>query len=114
VSMLATAQAAAATGGIERLLGIAGNLVGVDPAVMDNIDVDYALDKYSSLMNNDPKIIRSPSQLQAIRQQRAQQQQQLQQQAMADQVEKYAKSAKVLSDTDTGAGKSALQGMMGM
>lgn len=111
VSMLATAQAAAATGGIERLLQIAGNLAGLDPQVMDNIDIDYALDKYSYLMNNDPRIIRSPEELVAIRQQRAQQQADQQRAAMAEQL---AKSAKVLSETEVGGGQSALQRMTGI
>jgi hypothetical protein len=111
ISMLATAQAAAATGGIERLFSIAGNLVGIDPAVMDNIDIDYALDKYSSLMNNDPRIIRSPQELAQIRAQRQQQQEYDQQAARAEQL---AKSAKVLSDTNTGGGQNALQRMTGV
>lgn len=111
ISMLATAQAAAATSGIERLLQIAGGLAGVDPAVMDNIDIDYALDKYSSLMNNDPRIIRSPEQLAQIRQQRQQQQQAAQQAEMA---EKMAAGAKTLSETNVGGGRNALQQMTGV
>jgi hypothetical protein len=111
ISMLATAQNAAQTGGIERLLGLAGNLAGLDPSVMDNIDIDFALDKYSSLMNNDPKLIRSPEELVAIRRQRQQAQARAQQAEMA---EKLAKSAKVLSETETGAGQNALQQMTGI
>jgi hypothetical protein len=110
VSMLSTAQAAAATSGIERVLGLAGNLAGVDPAVMDNIDIDFTLDKYSSLMNNDPRMIRSPAQLAAIRQARQQQQAQQQQAEMA---EKLAAGAKTLSETDVGSGRNALQAMSG-
>lgn len=90
VSMLSQAQQAAASGGIERLFQLAGGLVGVDPSVMDNIDVDYSLDKFSSLLNNDPKMIRSPDALAAIRQQRAQQQQQAQQAAIAQQLSQGA------------------------
>src|SRR5437879_3050033 len=101
VSMLATAQSAAATAGIERLFQIVGGLVGVDPAVMDNVDVDFAIDKYSSLMNNDPRLIRSPQALAAIRQKRQQDQQQAQQAEMA---EKMAAGAKTLSETDIGGG----------
>lgn len=110
VSMLATAQNAAATGGIERLLSLSGNLAGIDPAAMDNIDIDYALDKMSYLLNNDPKLIRSPDQLAAIRQQRAQQQAQQQQAEMA---EKMAAGAKTLSETQVGAGQNALQQITG-
>ena len=111
VSMLATAQSAAATSGIERLLQIAGGLAGVDPAVMDNIDIDYALDKYSSLVNNDPKIIRSPAQLQQIRLKRQQDQEKQQQ---VDQAEKLAQGAKTLSETSIGGGRNALQSMTGV
>lgn len=110
VSMLATAQAAAATSGIERTFQIAGNLAGIDPSVMDNIDIDYGINKYSSLMNNDPRLIRSPEMLANIRQQRAQQQAQQQQAEMA---EKMAAGAKTLSETQVGGGKNALQQMTG-
>ena len=96
ISMLATAQAAAASGGIERLFSIAGNLAGVDPAVMDNIDIDYGLDKYSALLNNDPKLIRSPEALTGIRQAR---QAQAEQQQKAEMAEKLAAGAKTLSET---------------
>src|SRR5215475_2718121 len=106
ISMLQQAQAAASTSGIERLLQIAGNLVGVDPQVMDNIDVDFCLDKYSSLMNNDPRIIRSPAELAQIRAQRQQQMQQEQAAQQAEMAEKYAASAKNLSDTQVGGGQN--------
>lgn len=110
ISILATTQAAAATSGIERLLQIAGGLVGVDPAVLDNIDIDYALDKMSSLLNNDPKLIRSPAALAMIRQKREQQQQADQQAARAEQL---AQGAKTLSETNVGGGRNALQAMTG-
>jgi len=110
VSMLSLAQAAASTTGIERVLQLAGSLAGTDPAVMDNLDIDFILDKYSSLMNNDPRMIRAPQELQQIRQQRQQQQQQAQQAEMA---EKMAAGAKTLSETPVGGGQSALQRMIG-
>jgi len=109
-SMLSLAQDATQAGGIERTLSIAGNMAGIDPAVVDGIDLDYALEKYSKLMNNDPKLIRMPEQRDAIRQQRAQQAQQQQQAEIA---EKLAGGAKLLSETDTGGGSNALQGLLG-
>lgn len=111
VSMLQQAQQAAASGGIDRVLQLAGNLAGVDPSVMDNIDIDYALDKYSSLLNNDPKMIRSPDALAAIRTARAQQQQRQQQ---VEEAEKLAAGAKTLSETNVGGGQNALQQMTGL
>jgi Bacteriophage head to tail connecting protein len=113
VSMLLTAQLASATSGIERTLQLVGGLVGVDPGVMDNIDVDFAVQKYSNLMNNDPRLIRSPEALKGIRQQRQQEAAQQQQAAQAEQASKMAAGAKTLSETDIGGGGNALQAMMG-
>lgn len=90
VSMLSQAQQAAASGGIERLFQLVGGLVGVDPSVMDNVDVDYSIEKFSYLLNNDPKMIRSQDALAQIRQQRADQQQQAQQAAIAQQLSQGA------------------------
>lgn len=110
VSMLARAQSAAESTSIERLFAMAGGLVGVDPAVMDNIDVDFGLDKYASLLNIDPKLIRSPQALGAIRENRAKMQEQQRQVEMA---EKLAAGAKTLSETDVGGGVNALAGLVG-
>jgi hypothetical protein len=111
VGMLAQAQQAAAAGGIERVLQIAGNIAPIDPSVTDNIDFDYTLDKYSKLLNNDPKMIRSPEALAQIRQQREQQQQQAQQ---ADNAQKLAAAGQNLAATDVGGGNNALQAMGGL
>ena len=110
VSMLAQAQKATAAAGIERLFQMVGGLVGVDPSVMDNVDVDEAIDEYSSLLNNSPKIIRSPEALIQIRQQRAQANQQAQQAQIAQQLSQGAAN---LSKTDVGGGQNALQAMLG-
>lgn len=110
VSILAQAQTAKQASGIERLLQLAGGLAGVDPAVMDNIDIDYLLAKYSSLMNNDPRLIRSPEQLTEIRLKR---QQEAQAQQQAEMAEKMAAGAKTLSETEVGGGENALQRMIG-
>jgi len=88
--MLKQAQDATAAGGIQSLLQLAGELVAVVPAAMDNIDTDYALDKFSALQNNDPKMIRSPEALAQIRADRAQQKQAEQQAQIAEQLSKGA------------------------
>lgn len=111
VSMLATAQNATQASSIERVLQIVGSLAGIDPAVTDNIDFDMALDIYSNLLNNNPRMIRSPEALAQIRQAREQQQQRAQQVEMA---EKLAAGAKTLSETDVGGGQNALQQMSGV
>jgi Bacteriophage head to tail connecting protein len=90
ISMLKQAQDASASSGIEDVLRMAGELVAVKPEIMDNIDTDYALDKFSYLRGNDPKLIRSPQAVEVIRAQRAQQEQQAQQAAIAEQLSKGA------------------------
>ncbi|MDE2022106.1 MAG: head-tail connector protein [Patescibacteria group bacterium] len=109
-SMLAQAQNATQAGSIQQVLSLIGELAGVDPSVMDNVDIDYTVDKYSSLLNNDPKMIRSPEALAQIRQQRQQDAQQQQQAAMAEQL---AKGAHTLSQADVGGGQNALQAITG-
>lgn len=110
VSILTQSQNAAASSGIERILQVAGSLMGIDPAAADNVDVDFAIDKLSSLLNNDPRLIRSPEQLAHIRQIRQQQQQQAQ---AAQQAQQLADGAKTMSDTQVGGGQNALQRMLG-
>jgi hypothetical protein len=112
MSMIELAQNANQATGIERLFAVMGQLVGVDPAVTDNVDIDYGLDKISYLYNNDPKLIRSPGQLAAIRQQRAQQQAAAAQAQQADMAQKYAAGAKTLAETRLGGGGSALDRMI--
>jgi hypothetical protein len=92
VSMLKQAQDATAASGIEATLKLAGELEGLKPGSMMNIDVDYAIDKYSSLQNNDPKMIRSPEVLAQMREEEAKQQQAAQQAAIAEQLSKSAKN----------------------
>ena len=113
VSMLAQAQEAAAAGGIERVFGITGNVAGVDPAIMDVIDYDYGVMKYSSLLNNDPKLIRTPEAIKALRDERRQQQQQQAMAQQADTAQKLAGGAETLSNVNVGGGKSALQNLTG-
>jgi hypothetical protein len=80
---------------------------------MDNIDVDFAVGKYSNLMNNDPRLIRSPEALAEIRKQRQQQAAQQQQAMQAEQASKMAAGAKTLSETDIGGGQNAMAAMLG-
>ena len=103
-SMIELAQNANQASGIERLFNIVGALAGIDPAAVDNVDIDYGLDKISYLYNNDPKLIRSATQLAAIRQKRDQQAAQAQQDQQADRAQKLAAGAKTLSETVPGQG----------
>lgn len=110
VSMLAEAQKASATNGIERLLAIVGNLGAVQPEAYDKLNTDYTIDKYSELLANDPRLLNDDKTVAGLRAARAKQQQ-AQQGAMA--VSGGADTAKVLSDTKLGGGASALDLMVG-
>lgn len=108
VSMLAEAQRAASTAAIERLLGLAGNISAADPSVLDNIDVDEAINEYADFLGVSPKVLRSSKAVAAIRQQRQQQQATMEQAQMAMAA---AQGGKVLSQVKTGAGQNALESM---
>jgi hypothetical protein len=108
-SMLTLAQKAAQAGSVERILQITGQLAAVDPQITDNIDYDMALDIYSNLLNNDPRMIRSPDALAAIRKQRSDQQAQQQQLQSA---ETLAKAGANASAIDVGGGQNLVQKML--
>jgi hypothetical protein len=109
-SMLTAAQQAASASAIERVFGTVGNLAGVDPNAIDNLDVDVAIADYSSRLGLPPKIIRDPRKVAALRQGRADQQKQ----AQAAQLTPAAvQGAGVLAKTDVGGGQNALAKMMG-
>jgi hypothetical protein len=113
VSMLETAQNANQMAGIERIFQLAGNLAGVDPAALDNVDFDYGIQKASALLHNDPKLIRSAAMLKHIRDQKMQQQQMAELSQHADMAQKLSQGAKTLSETDVGGGQNALASMLG-
>jgi hypothetical protein len=110
VSMLKLAQDATNSAGIQQVLAMVGNLAGIDPQIADVVDFDFAIEDYSSLLNNDPRMIRTTDAIMKLRQDRAQQQQAAQQ---ADQAQKLAMGAKTLSQADMGGGTNALQALTG-
>lgn len=109
ISMLQIAQQASKTSGMDRIIQIAGNLAGVDPAVMDNLDIDYYFDRYNYLMNNDPRIIRDPAVVQQIRKKRDQMAAQQQAMQQAEAANKLSQGAANLANVDVGGGQSALE-----
>lgn len=110
VSMLKLAQDATDSVAIQEVLSLAGNLVGVDPNIMDTIDTDFAINRYSELKGNDPRMMRTADAVAQIRAQRAQQQAQMQQ---AQQAQLLSQGAKNLSQADMGGGQNALQALAG-
>ncbi len=98
-SMIELAQNANQASGIERVFNVMGALMGIDPAVADNVDIDWGLENLSYLLNNNPKLIRSPQQLAAIRKQRQDQQEQEAQMQKVEAASKLAAGAKTLAET---------------
>ncbi len=109
VSMLAEAQRAASSAGIERVFAFAGNLAGVDPDVLMALDMVEAVNEYSSIMGVPPKLIRPRAEIEKMKAARARQQQaqEAMQVGMAG-----VQGAKLLSETDVGGGNNALQQMI--
>jgi hypothetical protein len=108
VSMLAQAQKAAKTAGIERILQLLGNLVGAVPDIMDNLDTDVAVEDYADGLDLNPRVIRPMKEVQALRAKRAQDQQQAQTLMATDALSKAGKN---LSQTQVGGGLNAIEAM---
>lgn len=117
VSLLALAQKAASTGGIEALMRLVGELGQIHPEVLDNVDFDETIQEYNELLGNKQKILKGPKTVEALRQQRAQQQAKAQQAAMMEQganaAQKGASAANTLSQTPVGSGQDALSALLG-
>jgi hypothetical protein len=110
ISMLAQAQKAVATAGVEKLVGFIGNLAGAKPEVLDVLDADETVVEYADMLGVSSKILLSPDKVAAIRDARAKQQQQ---QAAMQQSLAAVQGAQVLSKTEVGGGRNALQQMIG-
>lgn len=117
VSMLAIAQRAAATGGMERIAALVGNLAPVFPHAVDNLDVDTFINEMNMMLGNPAKILFGPEKIAAQRQQQQQAQQHATQQATmaqtAQTAQTGAQAAQVLSQTQIGGGQQALQAVLG-
>ncbi|MCP4450252.1 MAG: phage tail protein, partial [Planctomycetes bacterium] len=85
ISIMAQAQKMIGVGAIERVFGFAGNVAAVNPAIMDKVDTDAAIDEYGDSMGVPARIIRSTDDANADRKARAEAEQQAQQGAMMQQ-----------------------------
>jgi hypothetical protein len=117
ISLLAQAQEAVAASGIERSLGLAGNMAAVWPEIIDNVDPDKAFREYTDIIGNGPELLREQREVEELRQQRAEQQAMEQQAAMglqgAQTAQHGAQAAKLLSEADT-AEPNALNALLRM
>lgn len=114
ISMLAQAQAASATAGMERLLGIVGSVAGVKPEVLDNVNYDEFVRVYSDYMLVPNRVMNPAEQVEQMRAARAKAQQMAEQaQATVGLSQQLVQGAQTLSQTDVGGGQNALQLMLG-
>jgi hypothetical protein len=118
ISMLALAQRAVATAGIERLLAVQGKMAGTNQDVLDLIDDDEVIREYADQLGVTQKVLRSPEAVAQIRAQRAKVQAAAARQAQmahaaTEITPALADAAKTLSDTDVGGGMNAAQLMLG-
>ncbi len=116
ISMLALAQKSAATGGLERLAALIGNMTAVFPEVKDNLNVDVFVNKMNELLDNPQNILRSLDEVKGIREAQMQAMQQEKQQQDIAQGVSVAKvgadAASVLSKTEVGGGATALSQLL--
>lgn len=97
MSMLAQAQRAVGTNGVDRFVGNLGQIAQFKPEVLDKFDPDYWAESYSDMLGIDPQLIVPSNQVALIRENRAKAQAQAQAQANAPQ---QAQAAKNLSQVN--------------
>ena len=118
ISMLAQAQKAVATGGIERGAAFVGQLAAVKPDVLDKFDADEAVDVYFDMLGVQPSIVVPDEDVAKLREQRAQEMQAAKNAEMAATVAPAAKAgadaAAVLADAQNNQGGSMLLDQLGI
>lgn len=109
VSVLAQAQKMVGTTAIEQVTRFVMNFAGVNPTVLDVLNPDATATEYARLVGVSPKIIRSPEEIQQLREARAEAQAAAQQ---APDLSAAIQGAKNLSETrlDNNSALSALLG----
>lgn len=110
VSVMHQAMQNAATAGIERVLGFAGNLAPIFPEVVDNIDIDEAFLTYCDFIGVAPTILNDADKRDAKRQQKAQA---AQRQQMLEAAPALATAGANLASVDVGGGDTAAALMAG-
>jgi hypothetical protein len=114
ISILAQAQAASATAGMERFLSITGSIAAVKREALDIINTDEFQRVYAEFMLVPNRVVNPDEVVAQIRQSRAQAQQAAQQAAVTQELTTQAvQGAQTLSQTDVGGGQNALQLMLG-
>lgn len=108
ISLLAQAQKAAATGGIERVAAFVTGLAlkqreaGAAPTALDKFDFDQAVDEFADAAGSPPSIVRPDEDVQALREGRAQQEQMAQIAQMAGPLKDGSQALKNFAETPVG------------
>jgi hypothetical protein len=109
VSIMAQAQKLAGIGSIERFTGFVGQMAGLDPSIVNKLNLEEAVEVYGDLTGVPQNLITSKEDMEAIKAQQAQQAQ-AEQQAMEQQ--QAIDASKTLSETKMDEG-TALDELMG-
>jgi hypothetical protein len=104
VSMLAQAQRAVATNGIDRFTNGLTAMAQIKPEVLDKFDADRWAEEYGDALGINPDLVLPEDKVQQLRQQRAQAQAQA---AKAQQMNVASQTAKNLGATPTDGGNAA-------
>ncbi len=117
VSLLAQAQRMVESPALEKTLALAGNLAGIAPDIVDNIDMDAVIRQHAVINGAPETIMRDENDVKKLREQRAQEQarqQQMQEAAvMAPAVRDGVEAARLLSETPVSDENSVLNTMLG-
>lgn len=117
ISMLALAQKASKTGGLERIVALIGNMVAVYPEAKDLLNVDTYIREFNDMLDNPNDVLKGPEEVAQVRQTNAQQQAASQKmeaaQHMATTAQIGAQAANVMSNTRVGLGNDALSAALG-
>ncbi len=102
ISLLAQAQKAVAAPAMEKTLALAGNLAGISPDIMDNLDLDATIRKHAQYTGTPESVLRDEDDVAKMRQDRAAAQQQQKQlenaAAMAGPLKDGVEAARLMSE----------------
>jgi len=110
VSMMALAQRAASTAGMERFAQVTGNLSAIYPEARFKLNPLNFLDEYADTLGVSKRIMNGNDTANKMQAEVVKQQQQ---QQMAGEAMAAVSAAEQLSNVDVGGGKNAIQAMMG-
>ncbi len=117
ISLLAQAQRMVESPALEKTLALAGNLAGIAPEIVDNIDMDAVIRQHAVINGAPEKMMRGEDEVKKLREQRAQaqaQQQQMEQAAaMAKPLRAGVEAARLLSETPVTNDSSIINAMLG-